>query len=270
MNFEDLKEVAWGLAIISIFISISIEFPMFGVLLVLIIISFLIWGFRAGKGWQKDYDITKEIEEKENKTKQKLLDKLPKELEAIIERDFKVVSSAYRNSVTTNAFGKKNYNKFAPQLEEHIKDNSKILDRLEKEYETDVEFIDGMVDLIEKKLKKSDIKFDYSDDMDPYDYEHLCAEEFNKNKWDAKATQGSSDQGVDVIAQKSDWTLVAQCKRFAKPVGNKAVQEVVAGMNYYEANEGVVIAPNGFTNSAKNLAKANNIKLIHHSEISSL
>ena len=69
MNFEDLKEVAWGLAIISIFISISIEFPMFGVLLVLIIISFLIWGFRAGKGWQKDYDITKEIEEKENKTK---------------------------------------------------------------------------------------------------------------------------------------------------------------------------------------------------------
>ena len=67
MNFEDLKEVAWGLAIISIFISISIEFPMFGVLLVLIIISFLIWGFRADKGWQKDYEITKEIEEKENK-----------------------------------------------------------------------------------------------------------------------------------------------------------------------------------------------------------
>jgi len=67
MNFEDLKEVAWGLAIISIFISISIEFPMFGVLLVLIIISFLIWGFRADKGWQQDYEITKEIEEKENK-----------------------------------------------------------------------------------------------------------------------------------------------------------------------------------------------------------
>jgi len=28
-----------------------------------------------------------------------------------------------------------------------------------------------------------------------------------------------------------------------------------------------VIAPNGYTNSAKNLAEANNIKLIHHSEI---
>ena len=31
-----------------------------------------------------------------------------------------------------------------------------------------------------------------------------------------------------------------------------------------------VIAPNGYTNSAKNLVEANNIKLIHHSEINSL
>ena len=31
-----------------------------------------------------------------------------------------------------------------------------------------------------------------------------------------------------------------------------------------------VIAPNGYTNSAKKLAEANNIKLIHHSEINSL
>ena len=91
-----------------------------------------------------------------------------------------------------------------------------------------------------------------------------------KNKWDAEATQGSSDQGVDVIAKKDTRTLVAQCKRFIKPVGNKAVQEIVAGMKYYEATEGVVIAPNGFTNSAKNLAEANNIKLIHHSEINDL
>ena len=106
--------------------------------------------------------------------------------------------------------------------------------------------------------------------MDPYDYEHLCAEEFKKNKWDAEATQGSSDQGVDVIAKKDTRTLVAQCKRFMKPVGNKAVQEIVAGMKYYEATEGVVIAPNGYTNSAKNLAEANNIKLIHHSEIGNL
>ena len=74
----------------------------------------------------------------------------------------------------------------------------------------------------------------------------------------------------DLIAEFGGSAICIQCKRYSQPVGNKAVQEAVAGMKYYEATEGVVIAPNGFTNSAKNLAKANNIKLIHHNEINSL
>jgi restriction system protein len=273
MFYDDLKSVAWGLIIISILVSISIENPIFGILLVVLIISLSIWLFYLddNKEIQNNNEIIKKIEEKENKAKQKLIDKLPKEFQTIIEKDFKVVSAAYRKSVTRNAFGKKNYDKFAPQLEEYIQDHSKILMRLDEEFETNVEFnIDGIIDFIEKKLDETESAFNYSDDMDPYDYEYLCAEEFNKNQWDAKATQGSSDQGVDVIAKKDGKTLVAQCKRFAKPVGNKAVQEVVAGMKYYEATEGVVIAPNGFTNSAINLAKANNIKLIHHTEINTL
>ena len=64
--------------------------------------------------------------------------------------------------------------------------------------------------------------------------------------------------------------LVAQCKRFAKPVGNKAVQEVVAGLKFYKANIGVVIAPNGFTNSAEDLStltiKKNNLNQIFKSK----
>jgi restriction system protein len=64
--------------------------------------------------------------------------------------------------------------------------------------------------------------------------------------------------------------LVAQCKKYSKPVGNKAVQEVVAGMKYYGANKGAVISTSGFTPSARKLASANNIALIHHSEIKNL
>ena len=41
-------------------------------------------------------------------------------------------------------------------------------------------------------------------------------------------------------------------------------------MGYYGANIGVVISNAGFTNSAKKLAEANGIKLIHHSEIKNL
>ena len=271
----------------------AIEYPIFGILLLGVIIVFYIW-FKltpsedkplAPEVNQESYDAAFKLSEEKRKKKQKeknirkatikqLVRKLPKDFEAIIEKNFKVVAGAYRKSVTSNAFGKKNYDKFLPQLQEYFEDNSKIVDRLDREFGVEVEFNEGGLDkyiaIIETKIKESDSRFDYSDEMDPYDYEHLCAEEFKKNKWDAEATQGSSDQGVDVIAKKDTRTLVAQCKRFMKPVGNKAVQEIVAGMKYYEATEGVVIAPNGYTNSAKNLAEANNIKLIHHSEISNL
>ena len=270
----------------------AIEYPIFGIILIIAVILFFIWIFIEDKNSQAEREIKTKLqleelekERKKDRKKQKeknirkatmkqLVRKLPKDFETIIEKNFKVVASAYRKSVTSNAFNKKNYDKFIPQLQEYLEDNSKIVDRLDREFDKKVTWdentLDYYIKFIETKIKESDSKFDYSDEMDPYDYEHLCAEEFKKNKWDAKATQGSSDQGVDVIAKKDTRTLVAQCKRFMKPVGNKAVQEIVAGMKYYEATEGVVIAPNGYTNSAKNLAEANNIKLIHHSEISNL
>lgn len=187
-----------------------------------------------------------------------------------VKKHFKVISSAYRNSVTTNSFGKKNYKKFYIDLVDFIKENSSFIQQLER-MEEQLTWGDpqdsSIIEILEDEMKKNAAKLEYSDQMDPYEYEHFCAEQFNNNNWKAKATQGSSDQGVDVIATKNNITLVAQCKRFKKPVGNKAVQEIVAGMKYYQANKGAVIAPNGFTKSAAKLAEANQILLIHHSEI---
>jgi len=291
---DEWKGIAFFLFLCFFLFNISIEYPVFGIILLSIIIIFCFYIFVVTndintspptEANQDSYNEAFKLAEEKRKREQKeknirkatikqLVRKLPKDFETIIEKNFKVVASAYRKSVTSNAFNKKNYDKFIPQLLEYLQDNSKIVDRLDREFDKEVQWnedtIDHYIKFIETKINESESKFDYSDDMDPYDYEHLCAEEFKKNKWDAEATQGSSDQGVDVIAKKDTRTLVAQCKRFIKPVGNKAVQEIVAGMKYYEATEGVVIAPNGFTNSAKNLAEANNIKLIHHSEINDL
>ena len=190
-----------------------------------------------------------------------------------VKKHFKVISSAYRNSVTANSFGKKNYKKFYIDLIDFIEENSSFIQELER-MEGQLTWGDpedsSIIEILEDEMKKNTAKLEYSDQMDPYEYEHFCAEQFNNNNWKAKATQGSSDQGVDVIATKNNITLVAQCKRFKKTVGNKAVQEIVAGMKYYQANKGVVIAPNGFTKSAEKLAEANQILLIHHSEIEQL
>ena len=46
-------------------------------------------------------------------------------------------------------------------------------------------------------------------------------------------TKGSGDQGVDIIAEKDGVKYAFQCKRYDKPVGSKAVQEVFAGKFFY-------------------------------------
>ena len=263
----------------------AFEYPTFGIVLLVIILAFFIGFFILEKViWPKEREkeeALNEIEFKHLQKKQKqkekrekdLENKFSKEVESIIENNIKIVAAAYRTSVTSNSFGKKNYNKFNTELEEFIEDNSKVLKKLKKDYDFDVEInlTDGsVIELIENEIEELYQNADYTDEIDPFEYEHYCAEEFKKNGWIAEATQGSSDQGVDVKASKDGIDLVAQCKRFAKPVGNKAVQEVVAGIKYYAANKGIVIAPNGFTKSAKKLAESNNIDLIHHSEIKDL
>ncbi len=212
----------------------------------------------------------KEFEKKD--TKKKAIRSLEDELSNLIMNNTSLVSTAYRNSVSSNSFGKKNYTKFKKELIEYLLDNTESKDVIEYATELgDFQIPDETIYKIEEVIEEYSLSEDFTEDMDPYDYEHYCANQFLKNGWDdAEATSGSSDQGVDVIAKRGNDHLVGQCKKYQKPVGNSAVQEIVAGMGYYGANIGVVISNAGFTNSAKKLAEANNIKLIHHSEIKNL
>ena len=205
-------------------------------------------------------------------TKKKAISSLEDELSDLIMNNTSLVSTAYRNSVSSNSFGKKNYTKFKKELIEYLLDNTESKDVIEYATELgDFQIPDETIYKIEEVIEEYSLSEDFTEDMDPYDYEHYCANQFLKNGWDdAKATSGSSDQGVDVVAKRGNDHLVGQCKKYQKPVGNSAVQEIVAGMGYYGANIGVVISNAGFTNSAKKLAEANNIKLIHHSEIKNL
>jgi restriction system protein len=272
MNFLDdlegcLKFLLIAGVVIYLLIMLSIEFPIVGLILLVILgFSFISVWYDNKKEMRKRSD-KQEMEEKAEKLLQKLLKEIPK----IIEKNIKQISSAYRNSVTSNSFGKKNYKKFYPELLGFLEEKSpnwKKINELEGVESLDMSGAEAsIIEIIEEQIEEMDKDLEYDDDMDPYEYERFCAEQFKQNDWDAEATKGSSDQGVDVIATKDGITLVGQCKKFAKPVGNSAVQEVVAGMKYYGATKGVVIAPNGFTKSAKKLAEANQIPLIHHSEI---
>lgn len=105
------------------------------------------------------------------------------------------------------------------------------------------------------------------DQLSPYQYERFCAGILTKKKWRTELTQASHDQGADIIATKNGIRIVIQCKKYTKPVGNHAVQQVVAAVAHQQAQRGVVVATSPFTQPAKSLAISNNILLLHHEEL---
>lgn len=107
----------------------------------------------------------------------------------------------------------------------------------------------------------------YRENMTPTEYEDFCAAVLREQKWRARVTQASGDQGVDIVAEKRGLRIVVQCKKYSKPVGNRAVQEIVAGIAHEEAERGVVVAPCGYTPAAEALAASNNVLLLHHTEL---
>ena len=207
--------------------------------------------------------------------KKQLVRSYRKEVTKIINEEFDTIRNAYLQLVSSNAFGKKNYENFRNELIDFVKEKPQLLSiannlKTKHKYEIKLNVPDEYLDEIGDKIDKENQKDNFTPDMSPRHYEIFCASQFKKFGWKAEATVGSGDQGVDVVAKKKGLILVAQCKKFSKPVPNKAVQEVVAGIKFYNADSGVVIAPNGFTKSAEKLAAANNIQLIHHSEIKNL
>ena len=105
---------------------------------------------------------------------------------------------------------------------------------------------------------------DISSDIpqDGIDFEYWCAARLGEQEWTATVSQASGDQGVDIIAVRDGMTVAIQCKRYSKPVGNSAVQEVVAGKQMYNADSACVISTGGFTSSASILAEANSTVLL--------
>ena len=110
----------------------------------------------------------------------------------------------------------------------------------------------------------------FSEEMTPTEFETFCAEELQRAGWDASVTMQSRDQGVDVIAEKNGMRVVLQCKLYARPVGNKSVQEAAAGRAHEKAHRGAVVTNNSYTPSAEQLAATNGILLLHYRDLENL
>lgn len=110
----------------------------------------------------------------------------------------------------------------------------------------------------------------FSDHFTPSEFETFCAETLREHGWDARVTQQSRDQGVDVVASKAGRRVVLQCKLYSSPVGNKAVQEVAAGRAHEKADFGIVVSNNRYTAAAEELANTNHVLLLHYRDLPKL
>lgn len=94
------------------------------------------------------------------------------------------------------------------------------------------------------------------EDMEGHEFEYFCADLLKDHGFsEVQVTKGSGDYGIDILAEKDGVTYAIQCKRYAAPVGVKAVQEAYAGRDYYDRMVGAVMTNQYFTAPAVEAAK---------------
>ena len=106
-------------------------------------------------------------------------------------------------------------------------------------------------------LSVVDFELQKADCMDGHTFEHWCADLLKKNGFiNVEVTQGSGDQGVDVLAQKDGIRYAIQFKCYSSDLGNTPVQEVSAGKTIYRCHVGAVMTNRFFTSGAMVAADA--------------
>ena len=93
------------------------------------------------------------------------------------------------------------------------------------------------------------------------DFERLLTELFREGGWKVEPTPLTNDGGADLVIIRDGKRSVVQAKRSRRAVGVKAVQEVVASMPRYRADDAIVVTNARFTRSAIRLAKENRVRL---------
>jgi len=103
--------------------------------------------------------------------------------------------------------------------------------------------------------------------ISPREFEQHCADALAARGWSVTVGRGSADQGIDVLARKGGRKVVLQCKLWNRPVGNKAVQEALAGQGYAGADGAAVVSNATYTASAHALAARVGVLLLHTSDL---
>jgi hypothetical protein len=102
------------------------------------------------------------------------------------------------------------------------------------------------------------------------EFEAFLADVFRELGYRVETTKKTGDQGVDLILSRGRRRVAVQAKGYKDSVGNKAVQEVVAGRLYYECDGCAAVTNSTFTAGAWDLASSVGCLLIEGRDIPDL
>lgn len=99
------------------------------------------------------------------------------------------------------------------------------------------------------------------------EFEKYVAARLRRSGWRVSLTAATGDYGVDLIAAKDGQCMAVQCKRYGKPVGVSAVQQVVSGASHHRCTSSMVVSNQEFTRAAVQLAKTHDCRLVGRSKL---
>ena len=143
------------------------------------------------------------------------------------------------------------------------KDNLEVLRQKIAILEKENGELKEQIKLLNTKLNEQNIyHISYIDKLDGIEFEEYIKILLEKLEYEnVYTTPSSNDYGVDVIAEKDGIKYAFQCKNYKENLGNKCVQEIYSGKNYYKCQVGIVITNSYFTPNAIQQAKSNGIIL---------
>lgn len=205
-----------------------------------------------------DYQDTK----KYNEFKERIIFNDPQTLEEFVENFIDHYGENYYNYINffENLLSENNISVNSNQIEEIIADLNKM-----KEIQR---FEDELLEAEDRSSPYISIRdLDY---LEGYHFELFLKKLFKTMGYKVKNTPLSGDQGADLVLERFNEVIAVQAKRYNSKVNNKAVQEVVASLAYYNANNGMVVTNSNFTSSAVRLARSNNVELINRKKLDDL
>ena len=171
----------------------------------------------------------------------------------------------FEDEENTNFEDEEDYNYILEQFCEFLDRKNIDYDRDELKQELISEYKLLKAKEFEDKLSRDPnnrISVDKIDHLSGFEFEKLIGKLFRKAGYKVTVTKKTGDQGADLIIEKDGISTAIQTKRYSGNVGNKAVQEVVAAVKYYDCDKAMVITTGNFTKGALELASRNGVQLI--------